>query len=162
MNRIGIGYDLHRLRGPGPLILGGVYLDHHVGLEGHSDADVLLHALMDAMLGAAGKRDIGHYFPPGDPGYFNASSLDLLARVRDMLAEEYWGLVNADTVVIAEAPRLDKHIEAMCANIAGVLGLPRGAVSVKATTTEGLGVCGRREGIAAQAAVLLEKTVRVG
>lgn len=157
MNRVGIGYDLHRLVKGRPLVLGGVKIDHHLGLEGHSDADVLLHALCDALLGAAGLGDIGLHFPPGDERYRNISSLVLLRKVLKKLQQERWSVVNADAVIVAEAPRLTPHIEAMRQNIAEVLAVPRGAVSVKATTTEALGVCGRQEGIAAQAVVMLAK-----
>ncbi|HSW35117.1 MAG TPA: 2-C-methyl-D-erythritol 2,4-cyclodiphosphate synthase [Candidatus Limnocylindrales bacterium] len=156
MNRVGIGYDLHRLVEGRALILGGVQIEHTRGLEGHSDADVLLHALMDAMLGAAGLRDIGFYFPPGDEQYRNISSLALLHDVKRIVERERWKLVNADAVIVAEAPLLAPHIEAMRANIAGVFAVTRDVVSVKATTTEQLGVCGREEGIAATVVVLLE------
>lgn len=162
MNRIGIGYDLHRLIGGRPLVLGGVKIDHHLGLEGHSDADVLLHALSDALLGAACLGDIGFHFPPGDDRYRDISSLVLLRQVREKLDRERWKVVNADMVIIAENPRLAPHIEAMRENIAGALAVPRGVVSVKATTTEGLGVCGREEAVAAQAAVMLIKQAPPG
>ncbi len=162
MNRVGIGFDLHRLAEKRPLILGGVEIEHPRGLEGHSDADVLLHALMDALLGAAGKRDIGFYFPPGEERWRGVSSLELLAEVKKVLERERWALVNADLVIIAEAPALAPHIEAMQENIAACLSAKKKRVTIKATTTEGLGPCGREEGIAAQAVVLLEKTALAG
>ena len=160
MNRVGTGYDLHRLAAGRPLILGGVAIEHHLGLEGHSDADVLLHALADALLGAVALGDIGRYFPSGDEQYRGISSLILLARVREMLEEIGWKVINADCVVIAEEPKLAPYIDQMCQKIAAVLVVPRCRISVKATTTEGLGVCGREEAIAAQAVVLLEKEER--
>ncbi len=162
MNRVGIGYDLHRLVKGRSLVLGGVNIEHHLGLEGHSDADVLLHALSDALLGAACLGDIGFHFPPGDDQYRNISSLVLLRKVREKLEQERWSIVNADTVIVAELPRLAPHIEAMRENIAEALAVPRGAVSIKATTAEGLGACGRQEGIAAQAVVLLAKLAPPG
>lgn len=162
MDRVGIGYDLHRLVEGRSLILGGVKIDYRLGLEGHSDADVLLHALSDALLGAACLGDIGFHFPPGEERYRDISSLALLGEVRKKLERERWKVANADTVVIAEAPKLARHIEAMRENIAEALGVPRGVVSIKATTTEGLGVCGREEGIAAQAVVMLKKQTPPG
>ncbi len=160
MNRVGTGYDLHRLVVGRPLVLGGVVIEHHLGLEGHSDADVLLHALADALLGAVALGDIGRYFPPGDEQYRGISSLILLARVREMLEEIGWKVINADCVIIAEEPKLAPYIDQMCQKIAAVLLVPQCRISVKATTTEGLGVCGREEAIAAQAVVLLEKEER--
>lgn len=157
MNRVGIGYDLHRLVAERPLVLGGVKIDHHLGLDGHSDADVLLHALSDALLGAAGLGDIGFHFPPDDQRYRNISSLVLLKAVKEKLDRKRWRLVNADAVLIAQSPRLAPHVGAMRDNIAAALAVSRDLVSIKATTTEGLGVCGREEGIAAQAVVMLEK-----
>ncbi len=162
MNRVGIGYDLHRLVEDRALVLGGVEIDHPLGLEGHSDADVLLHALADALLGAACLGDIGFHFPPGDEHYRDISSLVLLKQVREKLELNRWKVVNADTVIIAEAPRMAPHIEAMRENIADALAVPRGAISVKATTTEGFGICGREEAIAAEAVVLLEKQAPPG
>ena len=158
MFRVGTGYDLHRLAAGRPLILGGVEIDHLSGLEGHSDADVLLHALMDAMLGAAGLRDIGYYFPPGDPEYKNISSLLLLEEVRAHVEQEGYRLVNADTVIIAEAPRLAPYIEEMKKKTAAALRISPKLISIKATTTEGLDSCGRGEAVAAQAVVLLSLT----
>lgn len=157
MNRVGVGFDMHRLVEGRPLVLGGVKFDYPLGLAGHSDADVLVHALIDAMLGAAGLRDIGYHFPPGDDRYKGISSMDLLGQVRDMLDRERWILANADLVIIAEDPALAPYIETMRDKLAGALSVSRGQISIKATTTEGLGPCGRKEGIAAQAVVLLEK-----
>lgn len=162
MNRVGTGYDLHRLAEKEDLILGGVKIDYHLGLQGHSDADVLVHALIDAMLGAAALGDIGCHFPAEDSRYCGISSLELLRETRDIIGRERWYLINADTVIIAERPRLSSYIEAMRNNIAAVLALPLCRVSIKATTTEGLGVCGREEGIAAQAVVLVEKGTHPG
>lgn len=162
MNRVGIGYDLHRLVEKRPLVLGGVTIKHHRGLDGHSDADVLIHALIDALLGAAGLHDIGFYFPPGDERYRGISSLVLLGEAKKMLDREGWEIGNADAVIIAESPVIAPYIETMRENIAAVLAVAKCRVSVKATTTEGLGVCGRQEGIAAQAVVLLEKTAHPG
>lgn len=161
-SRIGIGYDLHRLVEGRELTLGGVNVKYHMGLEGHSDADVLLHALIDAMLGAAAMRDIGTHFPPGDEKFKDISSLELLKKTREMLGRERWKVVNADSVIIAEEPKLAPYIDRMRHNIAEVLIIPVSRISVKATTTEGLGVCGRGEGIAAQAVVLLEKSSHPG
>jgi 2-C-methyl-D-erythritol 2,4-cyclodiphosphate synthase len=153
--RIGIGYDVHRLAADRALILGGVKIPHTLGLLGHSDADVLCHALMDALLGAAALPDIGRLFPDNDPKYAGADSLQLLGQVVDMLHREGWQVGNVDAVIMAERPKLAPHIEQMRKNIAGVLGLEIGAVGLKATTTEKLGFVGQEEGIAAQAVVLL-------
>lgn len=162
MNRVGIGYDLHRLVEKRPLVLGGVTIEHHLGLDGHSDADVLIHALIDALLGAAGLRDIGFHFPPADERYREISSLVLLGEAKIMLEREGWEVGNVDAVIISEAPVLAPYIEGMRENIAAVLAVAKCRVSVKATTTEGLGVCGRQEGMAAQAIVLLEKAAHPG
>ncbi len=162
MNRVGTGYDLHRLAEKKDLILGGVKIDYHLGLEGHSDADVLVHALIDAMLGAAALGDIGFHFPPDDSRYRGISSLELLKETKAIIGRERWYIINTDTVIIAERPRLSSYIERMRANIAAALALPLCRISVKATTTEGLGVCGREEGIAAQAVVLVEKGTHPG
>ena len=155
MLRIGIGYDLHRLVENRPLILGGEKIPFSRGLEGHSDADVLVHALMDALLGAAGLGDIGRHFPPGESRYRNISSLALLREVKSFLDREGWKLINADTIIIAEAPRLAPYTEAMGKNLAAILDVPASCISVKATTTEGTGPIGRGEAIAAQAVALL-------
>lgn len=156
MRRIGIGYDVHRLVAGRPLVIGGVDIPWEKGLEGHSDADVLLHAIKDALLGAAALGDIGRHFPDTDPAYKGASSLRLLAAVGEKLAAAGWRAANIDAVVIAEKPKLAPHIPAMNANIAAALGIAAGQVNVKATTTEGLGFTGRREGIAAQAVAAIE------
>ncbi len=162
MKRVGIGYDLHRLVKKRALVLGGVKIKYHLGLDGHSDADVLIHALIDALLGAAGLRDIGFHFPPGDERYHNISSLVLLGEVKTMLDREGWRLGNADAVISAEAPVLTPFIDTMRENIAAALDVGKSRISVKATTTEGLGVCGRQEGMAAQAVVLIEKAAHPG
>ena len=155
--RVGLGYDVHRVRAGRPLVLGGVRFDSDWGLEGHSDADVLLHAVGDALLGAAGLGDLGEHFPPGDARWKDASSLDLLARIASLLAERGARVANVDAMVVAEAPRLAPHRAAMCANIARALGLAPDRVSVKATTNEALGAIGRREGLAAMAVALVER-----
>ena len=155
--RIGHGYDVHRLVEGRPLILGGVAIPHETGLLGHSDADVLLHAVMDALLGAAALGDIGKLFPDTDAAYENISSLTLLERVADKLAENGYSVVNLDATVLAQAPKLAPHREAMRRNIADALGIDVSRVSVKATTEEGLGFTGEKLGIAAHAVALLEK-----
>ena len=157
--RIGQGYDIHRLVAGRPLILAGVSLNHPegLGLDGHSDADVLVHALMDALLGALSLGDIGQHFPPGDPRWKNADSLLLLERVMALVRERGWGLINVDLVVVAERPKLRPHIEAMRANLAERLAISADRVGVKATTNEGLGPTGREEGIAAYAVALLSR-----
>lgn len=154
--RIGIGYDVHRLVEGRALILGGVNIPFELGLDGHSDADVAVHALMDAMLGAAALGDIGHLFPDTDPKYKGVSSLKLLTAVRDVLDDARYKLVNADMVIIAQKPKLAPHINDMRRNIAEVLGTDIANISVKATTTERLGFAGRMEGIAAEAVVLID------
>jgi 2-C-methyl-D-erythritol 2,4-cyclodiphosphate synthase len=155
--RIGQGFDVHALAAGRKLILGGVEIPYERGLAGHSDADVLIHALCDALLGAAALGDIGMHFPDSDPAYKGADSRVLLREVARKLAAAGWRIVNVDTTVIAQAPRLAPHIPAMVANLAADLGLAAGAVSVKATTTEKLGFTGRGEGIAAQAIALIER-----
>jgi len=155
--RIGSGYDVHRF-GPGDqLRLGGVTIPHTHGLIAHSDGDVLLHALMDAMLGAAGAGDIGLHFPPDDARFAGADSRALLREVAKLVAARGFAVVNCDLTLIAESPRIGAHRDAICANIAQDLGLARECVNVKATTAEGLGALGRAEGIAAQATVLLQE-----
>jgi 2-C-methyl-D-erythritol 2,4-cyclodiphosphate synthase len=149
--RVGIGYDVHPFDSGRTLVLGGVKIPGGIGLAGHSDADVALHALMDACLGAAGLRDIGHHFPPGDPRWQDAPSLALLTGVRSILAAAGYVVCQADLAIAAEAPKLSPYIEAMQQRIGAVLGVPAGNVGVKATTAEGLGFVGRREGIAAWA-----------
>ena len=155
--RIGNGYDIHRLVQGRPLILGGVTLEHPdgLGLDGHSDADVLVHAVMDALLGALSLGDIGKYFPPTDPQWKGADSLQLLEQVVALVTQRGWQVVNVDAVVIAERPKLKPHIEAMRGNIATRIGIAADAVGVKATTNERLGPEGREEGISCQAVVLL-------
>ena len=157
--RVGNGYDIHRLVAGRPLILGGQHLEHPdgLGLDGHSDADVLVHALMDALLGALSLGDIGKYFPPTDPKWKGADSLVLLEQVMGLVRERGWSVVNVDTVVIAERPKLKPHIESMRAAIAARMGLEPDQVGVKATTNEKLGAEGREEGISSQAVALLYK-----
>ena len=154
--RIGQGFDVHAFAEGRKLILGGVEIPYARGLAGHSDADVLIHALADALLGAAALGDIGMHFPDSDPAYQGADSRVLLREVARKLAAAGWRIVNVDSTVIAQAPRLAPHIPAMIANLAADLGLAVSAVSVKATTTERLGFTGRGEGIAAQAIALIE------
>ena len=154
--RSGIGYDVHRLEagdGARPLVLGGVVLKHPAGLvlNGHSDADVLCHAVADALLGAAGLPDIGHYFPNNDDAIRGISSLEILRRVAGILAENGAAIVNVDSSLIAEEPRIGPHVARMRELIGGALGIAPGRVGVKATTNEGLGFLGREEGIAAMA-----------
>ncbi len=153
--RIGTGYDVHRLVPDRELILGGVKIPYEKGLLGHSDADVLLHAIMDALLGAAALGDIGKHFPDTDPAYRGISSLELLKRVGALLEEKGFLIENIDSTVIAQAPRLRPYIDAMRENIAGALEMETEYVSVKATTEEGLGFTGAGEGISAQAVCLL-------
>ena len=154
--RIGTGYDVHRLVAGRPLVLGGVTIPFALGLEGHSDADVLCHAIGDALLGALAEGDLGRHFPPGDPRWKDASSLDLLARIRALLEAKGARIVNVDAMVVAEAPKLAPKRAEMLANIARVLAIEPSQVSVKATTNEQLGALGRREGIAAMAVALIE------
>lgn len=153
--RIGQGYDVHRLVPGRPLILGGERIPWEKGLEGFSDADVLTHALTDALLGAAGLGDLGRHFPPGDPRWRDADSMDLLRRVMAMVHEKGWTVLSCDTTLLAEAPKLAPHREAIRRRLAEVLGVEPEAVGVKATTNEGLGFVGRGEGMAALAVVLL-------
>jgi 2-C-methyl-D-erythritol 2,4-cyclodiphosphate synthase len=156
--RVGIGYDLHPLKEGRALVLGGVRIEHPSGLDGHSDADVLTHAIIDSILGAAGLGDIGAHFPPDDTRYQGASSLDLLAEAARVVRNAGFRVVNIDSTVVAQSPRLQSHLEEMGANIAHRLGLDRGAVSVKATSPERLGALGSGAGIAAQAVALVEDT----
>lgn len=155
MMRIGHGYDVHPLVSGRELILGGVKIAHAKGLLGHSDADVLLHAICDACLGAAGLGDIGQHFPDSDPRYRDIDSRKLLRHVEALLDERGWRVENLDSTIIAQAPKLAAHFPAMIAHIAADLGIDADCVNVKATTTEKLGFAGREEGIAAQAVVLL-------
>ena len=156
--RSGIGYDIHPLVAGRPLILGGVKIPHEAGLAGYSDADVLAHAVIDALLGAAALGDIGAHFPPGDRRFENASSIDLLRQTVRFVAEQGYRIVNVDTTVIAQDPRLASHIDAIRASLANALGIDAGATSVKAKTADHLGAVGRGEGIAALAIVLLDST----
>jgi 2-C-methyl-D-erythritol 2,4-cyclodiphosphate synthase len=152
--RIGQGFDVHALVAGRRLVIGGVIIPHGKGLEGHSDADVLLHAICDALLGAAALGDIGRHFPDTDPAYAGADSRQLLREVRTKLGQ--YRIVNVDATILAQAPRMAPHIPRMIANIASDLGIDRSAVNIKATTTEQLGFLGRAEGIAAQAVALIE------
>jgi 2-C-methyl-D-erythritol 2,4-cyclodiphosphate synthase len=153
--RIGNGYDIHRLVKGRPLILGGVNIPHEMGLLGHSDADVLTHAIMDAMLGALSLGDIGHYFPPTDPKWAGADSLVLLKQVYGLVKEKGWSVSNIDSVVVAERPKLKPHIGEMRDKLATVLNLEPDQIGVKATTNEKLDAVGQEAGIAAYAVVLL-------
>ena len=155
MMRVGIGYDVHRLVEGRKLILGGVEIEHEVGLLGHSDADVLLHAISDALLGAAALGDIGKHFPDKDPQYKGISSLILLSHVGRLLTEHGYAVGNIDATIVAQAPKLAPHIDKMRVNIADALGIEVGQVGVKATTTEGLGFAGTKEGMASYAVALL-------
>lgn len=154
--RCGIGYDIHRLVKDRPLVLGGVTIKHSHGLEGHSDADVLAHAIADAVLGAIGERDIGHHFPNTDEKIRGIGSLDILKRVAELVGNRKARVVNVDATLIGEAPKVAPHISAMQKNLAGALGLSESQVSVKATTNEGLGAIGRNEGLAAMAVASVE------
>lgn len=156
--RIGHGYDVHRLTEGRDLILGGVKVPHSRGLDGHSDADVLTHAVMDALLGAAALGDIGRHFPDTDPQYKGISSLKLLAAVRDLIHAKGYRISNIDVTVLAQKPKLAPHISEMERNLSAVLGLEPGRVNVKATTEERLGFTGREEGIACHAVCLLEES----
>jgi 2-C-methyl-D-erythritol 2,4-cyclodiphosphate synthase len=156
--RVGFGYDVHPLRPGRDLVIGGVHIDNPLGLDGHSDADVLTHAVIDSLLGAAALGDIGQHFPASDPGYQGASSQDLLAMVVRTIRQAGYRIVNVDSTVVAEEPRLQPHIEAMRRQLAKTLGVGVGEVSVKATSPEGLGALGREEGIAAHAVALIEAT----
>jgi 2-C-methyl-D-erythritol 2,4-cyclodiphosphate synthase len=155
--RVGAGFDAHALEPDVPLVLGGVRIEHPTGLAGHSDGDVLAHALTDAVLGAAGLDDIGALFPSGDPALAGADSLALLAEAWSRVRAEGWELVNADVILIGEQPRLAPHRTAMRERLADALGVEAERVAVRATTTDGLGFTGRREGLAAQAVALLRR-----
>ncbi|NJK36575.1 MAG: 2-C-methyl-D-erythritol 2,4-cyclodiphosphate synthase [Oscillatoriales cyanobacterium RM1_1_9] len=155
--RIGNGYDIHRLVEGRPLILAGIEIEHTLGLLGHSDADVLTHAIMDAMLGALSLGDIGLYFPPSDQQWAGADSLMLLQQVHQMISERGWRIGNIDSVVVAERPKLKPHIAAMRDRLAQVLKIAPEQIGIKATTNEKLGPVGREEGIAAYAVTLLER-----
>jgi 2-C-methyl-D-erythritol 2,4-cyclodiphosphate synthase len=155
--RVGLGYDAHRLVAGRPLILGGVAIPYEKGLLGHSDADVLTHAIGDALLGAVGAGDLGTHFPDQDPAYKDISSLILLARIMAVVRDRGFAPVNVDATIVAEQPRLASHIPAMQTNLAPILGLTPAEVNIKATTTEHMGFTGRGEGLAAYAVVLVEK-----
>ena len=157
MIRVGMGYDVHRFKDGGDVILGGVKIDYEQGLEAHSDGDVVLHALCDALLGAAALGDIGKHFPDTDPEFKGADSRVLLRHVYGIVQDKGYQLVNADMTIIAQAPKMAPHIVAMCQNIADDLNMDVDCINVKATTTEKLGFEGRKEGIAVQAIVLIEK-----
>ena len=153
--RIGNGYDIHQLVKERPLILGGVEIAHEMGLLGHSDADVLTHAIMDAMLGALSLGDIGHYFPPTDPKWAGADSLVLLSQVNQLVRDHGFAIGNIDSVIVAERPKLKPHLKTMRDRLANTLELNPNQISIKATTNEKLGPVGREEGIAAYAVALL-------
>lgn len=157
VQRVGLGYDVHRIVLGRPLVLGGVQIPAPFGLDGHSDADVLLHALMDALLGAAGLGDIGEHFPPGEERWRGISSLALLEMVSGLVRERGWEVVNVDCTVVAERPRLLSHVAEMKSAIGARLALDSGAIGIKATTNEGLGFVGREEGLAAMAVALLTR-----
>ena len=157
MFRVGIGYDVHALEPGYDLIIGGVKIPHEKGLKGHSDADVLVHAICDALLGALSLGDIGQHFPDTDPQFKGISSLKLLSRVSELIKKEGYTVVNVDSVVVAQRPKLVPFINKMRENISFVLGILPSQVSIKATTTERLGFEGREEGISAQAVVLLKQ-----
>ncbi len=158
--RVGNGYDVHPLVEGRPLVIGGVDIDWPMGLAGHSDADVLLHVICDACLGAMAKGDIGQHFPPSKVEYKNVDSRQFVRRTREIMVEEKWQVLNLDCIIVAEKPRLSPYIPAMRRHIASDLGIALNQVSVKATTTERLGFCGREEGIAAYCVVLLQSTMR--
>lgn len=155
--RVGIGYDVHPLVAGRPLVIGGVTVAFHSGLEGHSDADVLTHAIIDALLGAISLRDIGTHFPDADPQYKDISSMTLLIRVGKMLHDRGFKIENIDATIICEQPRLADHIDEMCLNIGAALGIDTEQVSVKATTAAGLGFLGEGMGIATHAVALIER-----
>ena len=157
MIRVGMGYDVHRFKDGGDVILGGVKIDYEQGLEAHSDGDVVLHALCDALLGAAALGDIGKHFPDTDPEFKGADSRVLLRHVYCIIQDKGYVLVNADITIIAQAPKMAPYIVAMCGNIAADLNIDVDFINVKATTTEKLGFEGRKEGVAVQAIVLIEK-----
>jgi len=154
--RIGQGLDVHAFAADRKLVIGGVEIPHHKGLAGHSDADVLLHAICDALLGAAGLGDIGQHYPDTDPSYSDIDSRKLLRDVANKLAERKLKVVNIDATIVAEAPRMSPHTKRMIANIAADLGIAPAAINIKATTTERLGFIGRGEGIAAMAIALID------
>lgn len=156
MSRVGIGYDAHRFKEGRKLVLGGVEISYTRGLDGHSDADVLSHAIADALLGAIGERDIGHHFPNTDETIRGISSLEILRRVGELVAAQNYRVENLDATLIAEAPKIGPHLEAMRAKIAGALKIETNCVGLKATTNEGMGSIGREEGMAAMAVASVE------
>lgn len=158
MGRVGIGYDVHRLAAGRKLVLGGVAIPSEKGLLGHSDGDVLLHSIADALLGAAGECDIGHLFPNSDPQWKGASSLVFLERIRELLHAKGWRIENVDASLIAEAPKIAPYLDAMRTAVGEALGIEPARVGIKATTNEGMGFPGRGEGMAAMAVASLEKT----
>jgi 2-C-methyl-D-erythritol 2,4-cyclodiphosphate synthase len=155
--RVGLGFDAHRFVSERPLVLGGVRIRERDGLQGHSDADVLVHAIMDALLGASGLEDIGHFFPDTDPGLAGAGSVELLVTVADLIRQKGWRPVNVDAVVICEEPRVAPYRQAMRERLAAAMGVETERVGLRGTTTEGMGFTGRGEGIAAQAVALVER-----
>jgi len=155
---VGIGYDVHRLASGEALVLGGVRIPSKKGLIGWSDADVLTHAIIDALLGAAGLGDIGRHFPPGDPQYKGISSLVLLSKVNDMLSSNGWVVNNIDATIVAEEPRLNEYADRMCQNISHTLGINKELVNIKASTSEQLGFVGREEGIVTWAVASIKRT----
>ena len=156
--RIGNGYDIHQLTEGRPLILGGINIPHKLGLLGHSDADVLTHSIMDALLGALSLGDIGHYFPPSDPKWKGADSMVLLEQVLKIIQSQGWKIGNIDSTIVAEQPKLKPHLKSMRSALAEILTIEIDQISIKATTNERLGPTGREEGICAYAVVLLVKT----
>jgi 2-C-methyl-D-erythritol 2,4-cyclodiphosphate synthase len=159
LRRSGIGYDAHRFKEGRKLILGGVDIPHARGLDGHSDADVLSHAIADALLGALGERDIGHHFPNTDETIRGRSSLEILRRVAEILAAKNCRVANVDATLIAEAPKIGPHLDAMRRNISTALGIDPARIGIKATTNEGMGALGRGEGMAAMAVASVEQDV---
>lgn len=157
MNLSGIGYDVHRFASGRPLILGGVEIPHSHGLDGHSDADVLAHAIADAVLGAVGERDIGHHFPNSDESIRGISSLEILRKVSQIIKRGGGRIINVDSTLVAEAPKISPHVLEMRTNIANALEIPLARVGVKATTNEQMGFLGRQEGIAAMAVASVEQ-----
>jgi 2-C-methyl-D-erythritol 2,4-cyclodiphosphate synthase len=153
----GIGYDVHRLVADRPLVLGGVVIPHALGLDGHSDADVLCHAIADALLGAAGEPDIGHLFPNTDPSIKGISSLEILSRVRSVLEEKSVQIHNVDASLIAEEPKISPHLSLMKERVGAALGIPPRRIGIKATTNEELGFLGRGEGMAAMATACVDR-----
>ncbi len=156
MNRVGLGYDVHQLKEGRPLILGGVEIPHKTGLDGHSDADVLMHAICDAILGALGQGDIGSFFPPSDPQWKDAPSKIFLQEAANQIKKQNGQLINVDAMLIAEAPKIAPHISVMKNNIAAALGVKPGDIGIKATTNETMGFIGRGEGMAAHAVASIQ------